>query len=300
MPPSIKNVFLTGGTGFIGAQVAKELVSHGYAVRGLARSNASAAKLESLGVTAVRGDLTTLDVAVAEANAADAVVHLAVDFTALNESLEQEKHFIAAVGAAYKGTGKTFLITSGTFIGIGSGRTPFTEADDGVPGRVRYDVEATLRALGGDGVRALVIRPPLVHGDVPTGLVRAIIEKPKALGYAPVVEGGAAKWPYVDVADLAVVYRLALEKAPEGFSRYHGVDESTPNRAVADAAAEHWGVPVKEVTVEEATKIYGFFGSFLGSDNTVSSEATRAALGWEIKGKRFLDKLEDGTYWKQL
>lgn len=297
---AINKIFLTGGTGTIGTEVARDLASAGYAVRGLARSDASAAKLQSLGVTPVRGDLTTLDVAVAEARAADAVVHLAIDFARVIDSGSEEQAFVEAVGDALKGTGKTFIGTSGTYIGVGTGKNPFTEADDGRPGAFRYKFESTFRTLGEEGLRAIVIRPSLTHSDKIDGFPRTIIAKPRELGYAPILDGGAEKWTYNDLHDVAVLFRLALEKAPQGFSRYHGTDESTSNREIADIVAAHWGVPVKEVTREELTKEYGFFSTFFGKDNTVSSVATREQLGWEPKGARFIDLLKDGTYFKQL
>ncbi|WOO83666.1 putative protein [Vanrija pseudolonga] len=298
---AINKIFLTGGTGTIGTEVARDLVAHGYAVRGLARSDASAAKLQALGVTPVRGDLTTLDVARAEAAAADAVVHLAIDFARVIDSGSEEQAFVEAVGDVLKGTGKTFIGTSGTYIGVGTGKTPFTEADDGRPGAFRYKFESTFRSLGDDGgVRAIVIRPSLTHSDKIDGFPRTVIAKPRELGFAPVLDGGEEKWTYNDLHDVAVLFRLALEKAPAGFSRYHGTDESTSNRQIAEIVAAHWGVPVREATREELTEAYGFFATFFGKDNTVSSVATREQLGWEPKGARFIDLLKDGTYFKQL
>ena len=49
--------FVTGGSGFIGGRLIERLVGEGRPVRALARSDASAAKVESLGAEAVRGDL---------------------------------------------------------------------------------------------------------------------------------------------------------------------------------------------------------------------------------------------------
>jgi dihydroflavonol-4-reductase len=51
------DVFVTGGTGFIGSQVVARLLARGHAVRGLARSSRSGERLQAQGAIAVPGDL---------------------------------------------------------------------------------------------------------------------------------------------------------------------------------------------------------------------------------------------------
>ena len=53
----MSRVFLTGGSGLIGGALAKRLAARGDEVVALARSDASAAALEALGATVVRGDV---------------------------------------------------------------------------------------------------------------------------------------------------------------------------------------------------------------------------------------------------
>lgn len=54
----MKTVFVTGGTGFIGARLIALLVARGVEVRALARSQAGLDKVKALGATAVPGDVT--------------------------------------------------------------------------------------------------------------------------------------------------------------------------------------------------------------------------------------------------
>jgi dihydroflavonol-4-reductase len=51
------DVFVTGGTGFLGRAIVERLLADGRPVRALARSSEAAAALESLGATPVRGDV---------------------------------------------------------------------------------------------------------------------------------------------------------------------------------------------------------------------------------------------------
>lgn len=54
-------VFVTGGSGFIGAAVVRDLLGAGHEVHGLGRSDASAATLLAAGATVLHGTLTDLD-----------------------------------------------------------------------------------------------------------------------------------------------------------------------------------------------------------------------------------------------
>ncbi len=70
-------VFLTGGTGFIGGEVARLLRARGDEVRALVRTPAKAAALEALGCELVQGDLSDEAALVRACEGADAVVHSA-------------------------------------------------------------------------------------------------------------------------------------------------------------------------------------------------------------------------------
>lgn len=52
---SIKNVFITGATGYIGGSVATLLLKKGYHVSALVRKQADAEKLSALGMIPVMG-----------------------------------------------------------------------------------------------------------------------------------------------------------------------------------------------------------------------------------------------------
>jgi len=72
-------VLLTGGTGFLGQHVLRELVSTGTKVRALSRSTGGDAVLRGLGAEPVRGDVTDADAVRAAMAGVDAVFHTAAD-----------------------------------------------------------------------------------------------------------------------------------------------------------------------------------------------------------------------------
>src|SRR5215470_9541918 len=71
-------IFVTGGSGLTGPAVVAELVAAGHTVTGLARSDASAARLSAIGATPHPGSLEDVDSLRAGAEAAEGVVHLAI------------------------------------------------------------------------------------------------------------------------------------------------------------------------------------------------------------------------------
>jgi nucleoside-diphosphate-sugar epimerase len=73
------NVLLTGGSGFLGGHLARELVAAGATVRALSRRPEGDAALAALGAVPVRGDLSDPGSLAAALAGAEAVFHAAAD-----------------------------------------------------------------------------------------------------------------------------------------------------------------------------------------------------------------------------
>ena len=69
--------FVTGGTGFIGRSLIRQLIDRGYRVHALARSESGAAAVRALGATSVPGDVTDRESMRAAMRGSDVVFHLA-------------------------------------------------------------------------------------------------------------------------------------------------------------------------------------------------------------------------------
>ena len=293
-------VFLTGATGFIGEAIVRELRAAGHQVIGLARSDAAANILARSGVEAHRGDLADTASLAAGARACDGVIHTAFihDFGAYAAAAETDRRAVEALTGALEGSGKPFVLTSGTAL-LAPGRVG-KETDAPAPGSaasLRAAAEATTLAAAGRGVRACVMRlPPSVHGAGDHGFVPALIDIARRTGVAAFIGDGANRWPTVHRLDAVRLYRLALEHAAPG-ARLHAVaEEGVPLSAIAEAIGTGLGVPVRSITKSEAPAHFDWMAAFVGIDNPTSSAVTREALGWSPKELGLLADMKEGGY----
>jgi nucleoside-diphosphate-sugar epimerase len=288
-------VFVTGGTGLIGSAVVAELIRAGHSVTALARSDASAAKAEAAGATALRGGLADLDVLRAAAQESEGVVHLAFsnDFSsaeAVERSVAEESAALAVLGEALIGSGRPLVTVSGT--PIIPGRVA-TEEDpvstDGLVGGRGVSVERAL-ALAGRGVRSSAVRlPRTVHQEGLGGFTGILTEAARRGGVAGYPGDGAQRWPAVHASDAAVLFRLALEKAPGGTAWHAVADEGVAVRDMAVVIGEQLGLPAASVPGET----FGPLGQIFVIDQPASSAHTRAELGWEATRPRLLEDLRN-------
>lgn len=277
-------VFVTGATGYIGSAIARGLLDDGYAVLGLARSDAAAETLRQRGIGVHRGDVTDPDSLAAGARAAaGGVIHTAFihDFSTYAENTKTDERAVMAIAEALVGTGKPFVATSGTTV-LAPGRlgTETDAPDPDHPGSARARSEAGL-AFADRGVRASVVRlPPSVHGKGDTAFVPALIGIAREAGFAAYIGDGANRWPAVHRDDAARLFRVACERAEAG-SVLHGVaEEGVPLRRIAEAIGEVLGVPARSIAPGEAADHFGWLAPFAQSDGPVSSALTRERLGW--------------------
>jgi nucleoside-diphosphate-sugar epimerase len=289
------HVLVTGATGLIGSAVVAELLTHDHTVVGLARSDASAQKLEAAGAQVLRGDLTSLEALRAGAAEAGGVIHLAfsADFSsaeAWNRSVADEGGALNAIGQELRGSGRPFVTCSGTPAVPGR---PSTEADplptDGpVAGRGRS--VTTVLELATDGVRSSSVRlPRTVHNNGTGGFAGLLTNMARQSGVAGFPGDGTQRWPAVHALDAAVLFRLALEKADAG-TAWHAVDdEGDQVKDIAAVIGRRLGLPTQSLPVES----YGPLGLIFGADQPASSEYTRETLGWTPQHPSLLEDLEN-------
>lgn len=174
--------FVTGGSGFIGQALIRRLAGRGTAVRALARSDASAAKVEAAGAEAVRGDLD--DVAAMRAGAAGCTVafHSAAALGDWGDPAEFERVNVQGTKnalAAARAAGVRRFVHVGTEAALIAGE-PLVNVNEDAPLRpdskalyssTKAKAEQAVRAANGDGFETLVVRPRFVWGKGDTTLL---------------------------------------------------------------------------------------------------------------------------------
>lgn len=291
-------VFVTGATGYIGLELVRELIAHGHAVTGLARSDASANKLESVGASSIRGDIENIASLQEGARAADGVMHLAMihDFHNLAKSFAIDRAAITAMAEALKGTGKPLVVTSDTMV-LTYGKVGTERDCDFEPGTTlsgRAESEPLLKSLTAEmGIRGVIVRlAPVVHGEgdrAYTGMLVDLARKNQAAIY---VGDGSQRWAAVHKKDAVACFRLALEKGPAG-AVYHAVAEDGVSlKALSEVVAKKLSIPAQSQSRQEAEESLGFMAEYVDADSPASGHITRRELGWEPQQLDWLADVE--------
>lgn len=293
-------VFVTGASGWIGSATVDDLLEAGHEVTGLARSDASTARLEAKGVTVLRGDLDDPDSIRKGADAAEGVIHLANkhDWANPANSAAAERAAVETIGEVLVGSDRPFVFASGV-AGIVQGR-PVTEDDPSPhvgPDSLRGGAENRAFDFVPRGVRAIAARfAPTVHGTGDHGFVAHLVSTARERGVSGYVGDGANRWAAVHVSDAGRLVRLGLEKAPAGARLHATAEVGVSTRSIAEAIGAALGVPVTSIDPDDAPAHFGFLGRFIGMDGSTSSEKTQAMLGWVPTGPTLLEDIGSGAY----
>jgi nucleoside-diphosphate-sugar epimerase len=220
------SAFVTGGSGFIGGALIERLGREGWAVRALARSDGSAARVSELGAEPVRGDLE--DRAALEAGAAgcEVVLHCAAKVDDWGEPEEFERRNVYGTQNALDASiaaGVRRFVHTGTEAALSAGQA-LVRVDEDAPLRPDSPIlyaaskaaaEQRVRAANGNGIETVVIRPRFVWGRGDTTLLPALVELVES-GRFRWIGGGRHLTDTTNVANTVEGLWLGTTKAPAG------------------------------------------------------------------------------------
>ena len=287
-------VFVTGGTGYVGASGVRERRRRTHVVRALARSDAAARKLRELGAEPVRGELCDLETLRTQAAEADAVVHCAFDYSAHSVALERAA-LDALLGALRPG--RAFVYTSGAWVYGSRGDAVIAEDAPLRPLEIVAWRPAHEQLVLGRApeLRAVAIRPGIVYGDgggIPGGLVAEA-----ANGTLRIAGDGANRWPTVRHDALAELYGAVVDqRAARGvYNATRGA--SIPYVEIAHAASRAAGGDgrIAHLALDDARAQLGAYADALACDLSVDSSRATRELGWDPHRPTLLEELSNTT-----
>lgn len=268
-------VLVTGGSGFLGANVVRHLLDVGDEVRCTLRRTSKATTLEGLPITRVEAELTDREALARAIDGCDVVMHVAglYDPGPGGEDRMREIHVDASAAildaAAMVGVRRVVLCSSSITVGFGPKDRPGDEdspldpdATYGVEGPLRtyHDTKRAEEAMAArDDVDVVIVNPDYVIGawDVkPTSgaLILASMRR-----WIPVYARGGKC--FVDADDAAAAHRLAAERGVRG-QRYLLGAHNLSYREFQDATAHVIGrrppmIPLSRRLVRAADRVIG-------------------------------------------
>lgn len=218
--------FVTGGTGFIGRRLVRDLRRRGLGVAALARSPGGAEELEREGVRVVRGDLLDQDALRDGMSGADTVFHLAARIGDWGDEAEYRRVNVdgtATVVAAARASGVARLVHVSTEAVLLDGR-PLVNVDETHPyparplgpyARTKGDAERLVIAANGPELETVVVRPRFVWGATDATLLREMADAVRS-GRFQWIGGGHHLTSTAHVANVVHGLVLASERGRPG------------------------------------------------------------------------------------
>jgi len=289
-------VFVTGGSGFIGARLVRRLLAAGHAAACMSRAGATSAHLHELGAHVVGGDLSSPDTvrrAVTEARPTH-VAHLAAEIATQRNAHKIEQVNVhgtrALVDACCELDLTRFLFLSTVVRGPATGEV-FTE-DSYIPATTPYGRsketgdKIVFDAFEAGRLPGVVLRPSHVYG--PGGWFAGLVRDRKFR----IPGDGENLWDVVHVDDVVSACELLLDRGVPG-EAYHVVDdEPLTANAFFGAAAEALGrKPFGHAPIWLAKLIAGKGAVVAAVRSARSSNQKLKALNWTPSHPRAVDAL---------
>ena len=252
-------VFLTGGTGFVGANLARLLLEQGYEVKALVRRNSCIDNLQDLEIEIVRGDLNDPSLS-STMQDCQILFHVAACYSLWQRDRKLLYHSNVLgtrnilESARKAGIERTIYTSSVAAIGVGQNGQPVTETHQSPVAKLighykksKYYAEQEAIAAYQRGQDIVIVNPttPIGAWDIkptPTGEIIVRFLERKMPFY---VDTGLN---LIDVMDVAWGHLLALEKGRSG-DRYILGNQNLTLKQILDKLSLITGLPAPKKTI---------------------------------------------------
>jgi nucleoside-diphosphate-sugar epimerase len=289
-------IALTGATGFIGSHVLAELRANGHEVTALVRDDAQSEAVAAQGASPAIVDLYDQAGVVKALSETDGAIHTASPGDATSADLESA--VVDAAIAAFDATGKPFLQISGLWI-YGTNTSITEDSPLDAPAMVAWKEPIQRRVLDASGMRGVVIVSGVAYGDGGGGIPGLLLGSPRdPAGNLIMLGTGQQHWPTVHVADLADLFRRALEtdSAQGSYVVGNGLNQTVAE--LTEAAAVAAGAPgaIAGSDEEARARLGDYFAEVLLLDQGTAATKARSELGWVPTHPGLADEFRHGSY----
>ena len=221
-----QSFFVTGGSGYVGRNVLRELYMRGHKVKALARSGKSAAAVSRLGATPVLGDMSDKEILQNGMAGVDYLIHVAANTehgtitdVAQRESDTANHNVFQAAKAA--GVSRVVHLSTEAVLLDGG---PLFNADETIDyptrpagdySKTKAQAERIALSYSQDGFEVVVVRPRFIWGRDDTTALPQLIDAAKS-GKLSWIDGGNYLTATTHIANVVHGIMLALEKGRAG------------------------------------------------------------------------------------
>jgi dihydroflavonol-4-reductase len=270
-------VFVTGGTGFIGSAVVRQLRARGDDVVALARNPAKGAPLEALGCTLVAGDLNDERAIRSGMEGCDAVIHAAAVYEVGIPVSERQSMREANVGGTERVLGaaleakipKVVYVSTVGIFGNTHGRvvdeTYENPADNFTSEyeKTKWEAHKVAERLIGEGLPCVIVQPGGVYGPGDESATGRLLEQ-FLEGKMPLIPFPELGICLTHVEDIAAGILLGLDKGVAGEAYVISGPVTTVREAIEVVAAETGKKAPKHAMPTGLMKLMTPFGGLVG------------------------------------
>lgn len=229
----MKNIFVTGGDGFLGSNLLDVLLERGYEVTVMVQPGRSTGLLDDLPIRQVEGDLLNQASMISLTKGMDAIIHIAAitdvwppqhpKYWKVN--VEGTENVIEA--CLTNGIQRLVHCSSASVFRYGSKEKPGTEQTPGTGGLLDYidskkkGQEVVLEAVKEKGLQAVVVNPTFMIGPKDSKPSSGTLMVNAVKGKLPVYTNGGKNWVYVKDVAVAIANALTLGRIGQAYILGH-------------------------------------------------------------------------------